>query len=87
MKHWTVEEAFTVCGVSQETITTFIQEEWITPVEVETPLLDEEDLARISLIQELKEEFGVNDEAMPIILHLLDQLYCLECEVKKIHGT
>lgn len=42
------------------------------------PLLDEEDLARAKLIRELQEVFGVNDEAIPIILHLLDQLYFLK---------
>ena len=59
----------------------FIRREWIvlanpaaSEFEVE---LDEEDLARMRLIFQLQNDFGVNDEAVPIILHLLDQIYAL----------
>jgi chaperone modulatory protein CbpM len=37
----------------------------------------EVDLARVRLILDLKHDFGANDEAIPIILDLLDQLYGL----------
>ena len=49
--------------------------------------MDEEDLARIRLICELKDEFGVNDEGVSIILQLLDQLNRMHLEVaKKFQG-
>ena len=87
MRHFTIEEVVRVCGVRGELITTFIREEWIRPSEEETPLLDDEDVARIRLIHDLREEFGVNDESMPIILHLLDQLYCLQQEVRRVSSS
>ena len=37
-------------------------------------MFDEEDVCRILLIHDLKDKFGVNDEAVPVILHLVDQL-------------
>ena len=45
--------------------------------------VDEEDLARICLIKQIQEEFGVNDESIPIILHLIDQVNRTHLEVKR----
>jgi hypothetical protein len=55
-----------------------IEREWIIPSDTEETLLDKEDIARILLIKDLKEEFGVNDESIPIILHLVDQIHWLK---------
>ena len=35
------------------------------------------DVARARLIQDLKGDFGVNDEGIDVILHLVDQLHGL----------
>lgn len=77
-----LEDASKYCGVPCEIITRFIEEEWILPVD-QTPIFDDEDLARIKLIWELSNEFGVNDEAMPIILNLLDQLNRIHLELER----
>lgn len=39
--------------------------------------LDDCDLARVRLILELGDSFGANDESIPIILHLIDQIHFL----------
>jgi chaperone modulatory protein CbpM len=66
---------------------TFISEcircEWIQPCDCENNLLDEEDIARLMLVRDLKKNFGVNDESIPIILHLLDQIHALKARVKQ----
>lgn len=59
-----------------------IEREWITPIDNQKKLLDREDIARILLIRDLKEKFGVNDEAIPIILHLIDQLHWSQAQIK-----
>jgi chaperone modulatory protein CbpM len=33
------------------------------------------DLARAQLIRDLRDDFGVNDEGVEVILHLLDQMH------------
>ncbi len=78
-----IEEASDYCGVPSDFILFFIQEEWIRPTDFETPILDEEDVARVQLIWDLKQKFGVNDEGIPIILHLIDQLNLMHLELKK----
>jgi chaperone modulatory protein CbpM len=78
-----IEEAADFCGVPQDTIIRFIQEEWVYPIDQDASFFDDEDIARIKLIWELRTEFGVNDESMPIILHLLDQLNRMHLELGK----
>ena len=69
-------------GVQEKTILHFIEEQWIIPTDPQKPL-DIEDLARAQLIRELQEDFGVNEEAIPIILRLIDQVLFLEAELQK----
>ena len=50
---------------------------WVLPAAPENAELDDVDLARLRLILDLKEDFGVNDEAIPVSLHLVDQLHAI----------
>jgi hypothetical protein len=72
-----LSEASRKIGVGEEFIVRCIHEHWIVPAAPEEPALDEEDLARARLIHELMDDLGANAESVPIILHLLDQLYLL----------
>jgi chaperone modulatory protein CbpM len=69
------------------TLNAWVDAEWLVPVTSRKKFLfSEADLARAQLIQDLKMDFGVNDEGITIILHLLDQLYGLRCLVRDIHA-
>jgi chaperone modulatory protein CbpM len=70
------------CGINPEVILQFISFEWIQPLDPKNLLFDEDDIARILLISELKEQLGVNDEGVPIILHLIDQINHLHIELR-----
>jgi len=59
-----------------------IEREWIIPVDTQKKSFDMEDITRILLIRDLKEDFGVNDESIPIILHLIDQLNWSQAQIK-----
>ena len=48
---------------------------WLLPQEFEEVRLSQIDLARAHLIHDLKATFGVNDEGIPLILDLIDQLH------------
>ena len=74
-------EASEEYGVQNDFLIQYIEHEWIKPIEDNG--LDEEDLARIRLIKELKDDFGVNDEGVSIILHLIDQLNSIRLRSKK----
>ena len=45
------------------------------PVEVDGDLVfDDSDVARVRLIAELRNDLGVNEDAIPVVLRLLDQV-------------
>ena len=56
----------------------WIRESWICPDRT-TPerTFTDMDLARANLIHDLKDNMGVNDEGLDVILHLIDQVHGL----------
>ncbi len=42
------------------------------------------DVARVQLIVELKRELMIDEEAMPVVLNLLDQVYALRRRLKSL---
>ena len=69
------------------TLSSWVEAEWLVPVVSKTTFhFSEADLARARLIRDLKVDFGVNDEGIAIVLHLLDQLYGLRCLVRDIQA-
>ncbi len=69
-----LEEVATRCQIEPDIILRFVSHTWVHPIDSDNDLFDEEDIARIQLIYDLKETLGVNDESIPVILHLIDQL-------------
>ncbi len=51
---------------------------WLVPPQTDPELMFSDlDLARARLIRDLREDLGVNDEGIDVILHLLDQVHGL----------
>jgi chaperone modulatory protein CbpM len=84
-KYFSIVEVCQFTGLKAETLSMYIEREWISPNQYISEMegLDEEDLARLNLILELKRDFGVNDESVPLILHLVDQIHYLRNELIK----
>ena len=74
-RHYTLIEASEQAGVKKEFVVHCLRARWVRPAHPTETGLDELDLARLRLIATLQEDLGVNDAAVPVILHLLDQLY------------
>lgn len=82
---FTLIEVVQITGVDQRTLVEFVERQWVSPGGAPGGAnWDEEDVARIRLIRELKNNLGANDEAIPLILHLVDQLYCLRNKVRRL---
>lgn len=59
-------------------IETWVAAGWLLPPQTEPEIAFAEiDVARARLIAELRLDFGVNDEGVAVILHLLDQVHDL----------
>ena len=83
-----VEEMVVEIKISRGELERWIAERWILPVEQEGRyFFDEVDRARARLIAELRGDLAVNDEAMPVILRLLDQIYELRRTLGELHGA
>lgn len=72
----TIEDILTVHRLERIELDSWIEQRWVRPrLTPEGPVFDEVDEARIALIRELRGEFLVGDEALGLVLSLLDQLY------------
>jgi chaperone modulatory protein CbpM len=64
--------------LTMERLEICVTEAWVKPAEgAEGRVYDELDVARIALIVDLCEDMRVNDDALPIILSLIDQVHAL----------
>ncbi|MGE4063212.1 MAG: chaperone modulator CbpM [Rhodospirillaceae bacterium] len=62
----------------------WVSNAWVRPdQEADQYLFHEIDVARVQLICELRDILQVNEEAMPVVLSLLDQLYALR---RRVHA-
>jgi chaperone modulatory protein CbpM len=61
-------------NLEAEAVEAWMEAGWIAPRDG-AEALSEIDIARARLIRDLKHDLGVNDEAIPIILDLIDQLH------------
>ena len=86
-----LSEASRQCGISIEEITLWVEEGWIVPQRrPKTPKmadLDDADLARLRLIADLTGRMGIDREAVPVILHLIDQLYAMRRRMTRLAGA
>jgi chaperone modulatory protein CbpM len=63
----------------------WIEQRWVRPLKTpQGPVFDDADEARIGLIRELRQELLVNDDALGVVLTLLDQLYATRRVLKRV---
>jgi chaperone modulatory protein CbpM len=72
-------------GLERRELVRWVEERWILPERhAETWVFHEVDVARIELILEIRRDFAVDDEAMPLVLSLLDQVYSLRRQMRRL---
>jgi len=66
-----------ISGLQREDLDRWIANQWVRPEDSETGdyAFHAIDVARVRLIHELHRDLQINDEALPVVLSLLDQLY------------
>jgi chaperone modulatory protein CbpM len=81
----TLAQVVEVTQVAEAEIRAWVEQQWVLPAEEAGQwLFDESDVARVSLIHELREDMDVNDDAMPVVLKLLDQVYGLRAALQEM---
>ena len=78
-------------GLERSELTRWIENRWIVPERQSTGAIEGErwqfhevDIARVELILEIRREFAVDDEAMALLLGLLDQVYSLRRQMRRL---
>lgn len=73
-----LEKFLQEAGLERLTLEQWIEREWVTPARASADIeLSDADVARVIFIRDLRSDFGVNDEGVAIVLHLVDQLHGL----------
>lgn len=76
-----------VSGLEIQALEFWIEQEWIIPQNSSSgPAFFEKDVARAHLIQDLQRDFGVNDEGVDLVLHLMDQLHGMRRVLEALHS-
>ena len=66
-------------------LTRWVENRWVLPERRnETLIFREVDVARIELILEIRHEFAIDEEAVPLVLGLLDQVYDLRRQLRRM---
>jgi chaperone modulatory protein CbpM len=60
----------------------WVAQGWIKPASAATQSYSEADLARAVLICNLEDELGFDEEDVPVLLNLIDQIHGLRAELK-----
>jgi chaperone modulatory protein CbpM len=63
----------------------WVEEGWL--VRREPGAFSEADIARACLIRDLRDELGVNDAGVEVVLDLLDQLHGLRAALRELAGA
>ncbi len=87
-----MNEAQVVAEVTEVTLSrlrVWVGDGWVLPSRRDdgAPEFDAIDIARLRLVCHLKDELNINDEAIPVVLSLLDQLHGVRRELKALAGA
>jgi chaperone modulatory protein CbpM len=80
------EDFLSRAGLQVQTLELWLEQRWLIPEQTSAGTnFSDMDVARARLIRDLKDDFGVNDAGVDVILHLLDQLHGLRRAFDQLH--
>ena len=80
------KEFLTNAGLQVQTLELWLDQRWLIADQASDEMtFSDADVARARLIRDLKGDFGVNDEGVDVILHLVDQLHGLRGAFEQLH--
>ena len=74
-----------VARVQHVTVTrlrVWVWQGWIRPVDKDRQAFSEADMARAALIRDLEDKLGFDEEQVPVLLNLIDQIHGLRAQLK-----
>lgn len=83
-EHYSEEQAIAaVASLTRSQLISYVQAELVVPLQTDRGLLFRQiDIARLELLCELNEQFGLEEDALGVILSLIDQLHLVRSELR-----
>jgi len=79
------DEVLRQCRIERVELVAWIEREWVLPArEGADYAFSETDLARIEMICDLRRDLEIDEEALSVILPLIDQVYGLRASLRRI---
>ncbi len=76
----------TVGGIREAELRAWIAEGWVRPERARGVLIFREiDVARVRLIHDLRRDLAIGDDALPVVLSLLDQVYAMRRRLRAMN--
>lgn len=71
-------------GVAADQVAVWVERRWLMPVRTGQDLsFDDADLARLRMIVEFHRDLEIDDEAMPVVLDLIDRLHAARAQLHR----
>ncbi len=81
----TLEQLCLEIACGRHELAVWVERHWVKPVQQGDQLLfDEADAARARLIDELRHDMALDEEAIPVVLGLIDQLHFMHRTMARI---
>ena len=78
-------EVVAICGVERDEITLWIERRWVMPLAADGDyLFSEADLARAQMIAEFRRDLAIDEDALPTVLGLVDQLHSTRRRLRQL---
>jgi len=72
-------------GLERRELVRWVENRWVLPERrAESWVFHEVDVARVELIFDIRRDFAIDDEAMELVLGLLDQVYDLRRQMRRL---
>ena len=72
-------------GLERRELVRWVENRWVLPERHgESWVFHEIDVARVELILDIRRDFAIDDEAMGLVLGLLDQVYDLRRQMRRL---
>jgi len=72
-------------GLDRRELVHWVENRWVLPErQQDTWIFHEVDVARVELILEIRQEFAIDEDALPLVLGLIDQVYDLRRQLRRM---
>lgn len=88
-EHYSEEQVVaTVTRLTRRQLVSFVKAEIVTPLQTSKGIAYRQvDIARIQLLCELSEDFELNEDALAVIISLIDQLHDSRTQLRAVLGV